>query len=467
MRRSWLVSICVITLLAGAAGATEQALQVSPFGTVQVYSESAQPGRVALFVSGDGGWNQGVVDMARELAHRDVLVVGVDIVAYERSLADASGPCGYPAADFEHLSQSVQQQLGRPKYTKPILVGYSSGATLVYAVLVQAPSTTFKGGVSLGFCPDLPLAKPLCKGNGLEWQPGPKGKGYSFLPAPHLAVPWIALQGTIDQVCDPQQTQSYVKRVGNAEVVMLPKVGHGYSVPKNWLSQFVAAFERVAAAPDASEPPAAAEESLSDLPLVEVAAQPGASDSAMALELTGDGGYGVTDKGISEGLAAQGVPVVVLNSLHYFWNAKTPEQTASDVTRVLRHYLQAWGKKQILFIGYSHGADVTPFIVDGLPADLRARIRTVALLGIGSEADFKFHFGDLLSSHHRDSAIPVLPALEKLRGLSILCFYGTEDKSTICPSLDSTLARAVPLESGHRFGTNYQPIVTAILRGTP
>ena len=35
----------------------------------------------------------------------------------------------------------------------------------------------------MGFCPDLPLTKPFCKGSGLEWTAGPKGKGFNFLPA--------------------------------------------------------------------------------------------------------------------------------------------------------------------------------------------------------------------------------------------------------------------------------------------
>jgi len=31
-------------------------------------------------------------------------------------------------------------------------------------------------------------------------------------------------------------------------MVMLPKVGHGYSVEKNWLPQYEAAFDRITAA---------------------------------------------------------------------------------------------------------------------------------------------------------------------------------------------------------------------------
>ncbi len=235
-------------LALGAAGtlhAAEEPLNFGRFGKVTLYYQSPHPSNVVLFVSGDGGWNLGVVDMARELSLLDSLVVGIDITHYMRELAKSKEKCLYPAADFELLSKFVQKKLNFPKYVTPVLVGYSSGATLVYATLVQAPSNTFRGAISLGFCPDLPLTKPLCRGSGLEWEPGPKGKGVNFLPATTLEVPWIALQGTIDQVCDPNATENYVKKVKGGEIVILPGVGHGFSVPKNWMPQFKRAFSRL------------------------------------------------------------------------------------------------------------------------------------------------------------------------------------------------------------------------------
>jgi len=146
--------------------------------------------------------------MARQLAALDALVVGIDIRHFLKELEETAEKCSYPAADFEALSKYVQKRYDFPRYVSPLLVGYSSGATLVYATLVQAPATTFRGAVSLGFCPDLPLNRPFCRGNGLEWKRGPKGKGYSFLPAMNLEVPWIALQGGVDQVCDPSATET-------------------------------------------------------------------------------------------------------------------------------------------------------------------------------------------------------------------------------------------------------------------
>jgi type IV secretory pathway VirJ component len=446
---------------APAGAASEDTLRVAPFGKVTVYHQTANPGHVVLFVSGDGGWNKGVVDMARTLAGMDALVAGVDIVRYLHQAEQSEASCFYPAADFENLSKVLQQHYGYGEYVTPILVGYSSGATLVYATLVQAPGTTFKGGISLGFCPDLEFHKPLCKGSGLTWNLLPKGKGYWFLPASNLEVPWIALQGLVDQVCFPDSTIRYVGRVKNGGIVTLPKVGHGYAVYANWMPQFKEAFRKVAqsAGPDSA---ATRVPELPDLPL-EVVEAPGSDGDVLALHVTGDGGWGVTDKGLSQTLAGRGIPVVALNALHYFWKAKTPESTAQDVARVLRHYMAAWKKQKVVLIGYSFGADVLPFVINRLPDDLRGGIRAVAFLGLGSTAEFEFRMTSWIG-HSGAASFPVRPEVEKLRGMKILCFHGEKDSDDLCKDLPADLVQSIELSGGHRIGSNFEGIADEVMK---
>ncbi len=194
MRMAGLILILVLAWGA-TAGAAEETLEYGRFGRVTLYRKVPRPSQVVLFVSGDGGWNLGVVDMARSLAGLDTLVVGIDITHYLRELAGSTEKCSYPAADFENLSKFIQKRLGFPRYRTPVLVGYSSGATLVYALLAQAPPNTFRGAISMGFCPDLPLNKPLCAGHGLRSEAAPKEHGYNFLPSPDLAPPLDRLSG--------------------------------------------------------------------------------------------------------------------------------------------------------------------------------------------------------------------------------------------------------------------------------
>ncbi len=226
----------------------EQTLSHPKFGQVTLYRESDRPAHVAVFVSGDGGWRLGVVDMARHLADLDALVIGVDIRHYLKAIGRAKVPCGDAAGDFEELARYVQTELGYSAPRSPVLVGYSSGATLVYAALVQAEPGRFRGALSLGFCPDLEVVKPFCPGRGLASVPNPKAKGVLFESASTLEEPWVVFQGSIDQVCDPKATADYAKRVSHGELVWLDKVGHGFSVERRWLPQFADAFRRVTGA---------------------------------------------------------------------------------------------------------------------------------------------------------------------------------------------------------------------------
>jgi type IV secretory pathway VirJ component len=481
MRRDTAVVFLLVLLLADGASAGEQTLCFGRFGTVAVYRPEAQPQHVVLFVSGDGGWNKGVVDMARELATVGALVVGIDIIRYLKELAAAPDSCLYPASDFEALSQSVQKNLDLPRYEVPVLVGYSSGATLVYAALVQAPPNTFLGAVSLGFCPDFPTTKPFCKGGGLEFEPRSKGKGVNFLPASSLTVSWVALQGTVDQVCDPEATATFVSHVPHGEIMMLPKVGHGFSVPRNWLAQFRESFERITrpvagtgtgpaapATPVAAAVPAPAGNvpgttlDVSDLPLVELPANGTATD-VLAVIVSGDGGWAGIDRQIGEALAGRGIAVVGLNSLQYFWKRKTPEIAGRDLERIVRHYLEAWGKSRVVLVGYSRGAEVLPFMADRLPAELRSRLQLVALLGPTAHVEFEFHVADWLGGKGGTNELPVAQEVEKLAGVRILCFYGQEEKDSLCPTLAPALATAVPLKGAHHFGGAYGRIADAIV----
>ena len=452
------------------AHAAERSLTFGRFGKVAVYEPTppASTASIAIFVSGDGGWNQGVVDMARALAAQGALVVGVDVVRYFHGLDYSADPCSYPAADLEALSKYVQKEAGFEAYRAPVLVGYSSGATLVYATLVQAPRRTFRGALSLGFCPDLPLKKPFCKGSGLEFEPGPKGKGISFLPSKTLQSPWIALQGQVDQVCDARAVDAFASAVAGAEVVSLPKVGHGFSVTRNWQPQFLAAYAKLAGHDpnpqrEKAAPSAAVHVDVSDLPIEEVTA--GSTDGpTMVVHLTGDGGFGVTDEGLASELAGRRIPFVGWNTLHYYWKKRTPEEAAADLDRILRNYLAVWHKERAVLVGYSMGADVLPFLVSRLPKETAAHIAGIVLLGPSHSVDFEFHLGSWLGEGPPASARPVAPEIEKLAGRKILCECGEGDRDCVCGELPAGLVERLTLPGGHRIGGHFEAVAEAILR---
>ncbi len=242
-----------VSLLAAAAlvvplvAAGQETVDDAVVFRVWLYHAAPTPPNVVVFISGDGGWNQGVQDMSGVIASLDTLVIGVDIRYYLRTLRNADAPCSDLAGDLAALTDRIERKLG---YAKPVpawLAGYSSGATLVYAALVQAAPGTFAGAMSFGFCPDLPLVKTPCRGNGLEWDviAPRKGHGFVFHTTTVLKQPFVVFQGDIDQVCEPAATKAFVDATPHAEYVLLPKVGHGFAVLKNWRGRFADVFRRL------------------------------------------------------------------------------------------------------------------------------------------------------------------------------------------------------------------------------
>jgi type IV secretory pathway VirJ component len=177
--------------------------------------------------------------------------------------------------------------------------------------------------------------------------------------------------------------------------------------------------------------------------------------------LTGDGGWAGLDREVSAKLAGRAIPVVGLDSLSYFWNKRTPEETARDVAAVIGHYSAAWHKRRVILIGYSFGADVMPFVVNRLPADARAQLKLVTMIVPSLRADFEFHVAEWAGLDVGESA-PTLPEMRKTKGTRTLCLYGVDEKESLCPLL-GPLAKVVGLPGGHHAGGDYDRLANEIL----
>jgi len=222
------------------------------------------------------------------------------------------------------------------------------------------------------------------------------------------------------------------------------------------MPQFVAAFDQLAR-PAITTATAVA---VRDLPVFELQSRAGSPE--LAVVISGDGGWAGIDRQIGQTFAADGIPVVGLNSLQYFWKPRTPDQAAADLSRLLRHYLQAWGASRVLLVGYSRGADVLPFMLTRLPPDLQRHVSLVALVAPSHLAGFEFHFSDLLPGRESDGR-PTGQEIRRLQSFRLLCIYGDEETDSACPDLPPELARRVALPGGHHFGGAYLEIARRIL----
>lgn len=239
MNKTILAALLMLTSAAAAMPAIAQEVSAQPIPVATTYGAS-QP-RVALFLSGDGGWNLGVVSMAQAVERQGYIVGGIDFPKYLRNRGKSAGACLPLSRDLLATATALAREHGLQTSQRPLLVGYSSGATGVYAALLDATPGEFAGGLSLGFGSDLHTAKPICTAASLVAKPDPK-LGYIYPSARNLVAPWIALQGEIDLDVSGAATKAFVEQVGNAKIVMLPKVGHGFSVERNWMPQFESAL---------------------------------------------------------------------------------------------------------------------------------------------------------------------------------------------------------------------------------
>lgn len=430
------------------------------FGTIHLYVPLGEIKNVAIFAAGDGRWDEGVGDMAQFLANDGALIIGVDTIAYLESLNNSTERCGYIAADFEALAHAAEKRAKLRTYMVPVIAGYSSGASLVYAALAQAPKGTFKGALSLGFCKDMDLHRPVCGGRGLATLPSKDGK--VLQPMRTLGEPWTVLHGRTDEACAYNITEDFGKQVPGTTLIPLEKVGHGFAVGKRWHPQYLAAYRQMQKPATLKTLP----KEVDDLPLNEVPAT-GNTTNAFAVLITGDGGWAGLDRDLAAGLAKAGIPVVALNSLKYFWEARSAKETATDVARIVEYYAQQWQRNRVLLVGYSFGANILPAVANQLDPTVQARVDSVSLIGLEPKASFEIRVAGWLGKEAGEQ--PVLPEIQKLAAAHVpmLCIRGTEEENSLCESLTPQLAHVEVLPGGHHYNGKFSALVQAILASRP
>jgi type IV secretory pathway VirJ component len=339
-----------------------------------------------------------------------------------------------------------------------VLVGLDEGAALAYVVLAQAPPQTFRGAVGVGFCPTVAFSRPLCPGSALRADT-PASGAVRLRPSETLASPWVSLPQAGQAACDPRYLDEFARPSAASPGPAGGSPAAANDPPRPWSSlvEAVAAFSAPArrGAGDLSG-------SVGDLPLVEVRAPTGTpAGDLLAVLVTGDGGWAGIDKNIGRYLSERGIPVVGLDALRYFWARKTPAVVAADLERVLRRYLPQWGKKRVLLIGYSLGAEAALIMAEGLPPDLKRHLALLALLGPEPDTDLEVHVGEWIGLSD-DGEYPLAPFASRLGPVPLLCVYSEREKAdSLCPHLDT--GAVVPLPGNHHFDDDYERVGAVIL----
>ena len=446
MRRRWLASLLAL-LSCGPepeSAPPPRRLDAGRLGSVRIFTKDEDRTALVVLFSDARGWNADLDAAGDELAGDGAVVVGVDLPEYLARLAASDDGCHYVVAEIEDLSHRLERELGFDRYRSPVLAGIGAGATLAYAALAQSPAATLAGAVSIDPAERLATRVPLCAGAPAEAAAG----AFRYGAAPQLRGFWRV------DASAPLAPELAALASADSEAAQPPPRPAAESPAQ----RLVAALSEALAAEE--EGPG---EELADLPVVVLPSEPGSTRGAIVY--SGDGGWRDLDKEIGEVLSENGVTVVGVDSLRYFWNGRTPEQVAADLSRMLRYLRGSAECSEILLVGYSFGAGILPFAVNRLPEVDRAAVVQVSLLGLEVHAPFEIDVTGWLGEGPPPEDPLVLPELLRLDLSRVQCFYGEEEEESLCRDPALSGAEIVRTTGGHHFDGDYEGLARRILAG--
>jgi type IV secretory pathway VirJ component len=198
------------------------------------------------------------------------------------------------------------------------------------------------------------------------------------------------------------------------------------------------------------------------LPVVAFAVDSSATDF-LVLVVSGDGGWNVWEESLRKEFNKRGVPVVGLDALKYFWKEKTPEQTTSDLSRVLNYYLKIWKKENFFLLGYSFGANIVPFIATRLKEPYKTSLLKTVLISPDPEADFEIHLLNMMNMEISEYKYNVADEVKKIKSSKILCLFGASEDADRKKMFRFDPVQFVELPGKHHFKFDFPPIVGKIL----
>ncbi|GHD09698.1 virulence factor family protein [Tianweitania populi] len=432
----------VLALLCGCTGsawaqttplpAPVAKLTASRLEEVPVYRPAGRVKAIVVYISDKAGWSAGDDLAVQALLGNDDAVLAVDFAKYAVKLDADDGECLYVVGEITDLAQAAQRQLGLQTYRQPVIVGSGEGATFAYATIADSPVNTLGGAVGSGFANRLSLRLPFCPG--ASSKPLTNG-GFSYRfdsELPNDAHLFVA-EADLDQVEADAEAQDTITVT---------------ALDDDPAEQIVQAVSEISGA---THP-------FGDLPAIDLPSED--APKALAILVSGDGGWRDLDKTIGDYLSTQSIHVVGLDSLHYFWAKKNPAELSRDLANIINE-ADPTRELPIMLIGYSFGADTIPFAFPLLPKEMQDRTKVLALMAPGQHTSFQVTVSGWLGID--DSGYDIVPAIAALPADRVICVYGKEEDDAACPDPALKTVTVVATEGGHHFDGEYEAIAQRFL----
>ena len=182
--------------------------------------------------------------------------------------------------------------------------------------------------------------------------------------------------------------------------------------------------------------------------------------SRLAFVFAGDDGATAAMRELARRLARAGVPSVVVASGDA---PDSPTATGNEIDRLVRQHLSEWGRERLLLIGAARGAGMLPFVANRMGRDLRDRVDAIVLVDVPERVSFRREWKRPWRAVPRPTDLPILPELERMRGIPLLCLYERGDRDAFCPSLDPALVKRESSPRGVSWGADGSALARRVL----
>lgn len=185
----------------------------------------------------------------------------------------------------------------------------------------------------------------------------------------------------------------------------------------------------------------------------------GNSHLPTVLYISGDGGWNSFSTTLLRQLNQKGYPVLGLDARRYFWSRKTPQQAAEAISDLILHSQHPSSNQSFVFIGYSLGADVLPFIEPLLAPSLQQRVKRTILLSPSPTTDFETHLVYGLSGGPQ---LSVPQGINRLPHPVILVF-GSRESDFPLTLLRRKDVQVLTLPGGHHYEGQMEQLVRCLI----
>lgn len=197
---------------------------------------------------------------------------------------------------------------------------------------------------------------------------------------------------------------------------------------------------------------------------VPATSQPAPKHSRIAVVyFSGDVGYRLAmGRKTADLLAADGIPVVAMNSLAFFRSHRTVAEVTELISAAIRRALERSQADQVILIGHSLGADALQAGLVDLPPALRSKIRAVMLIVPTRDLYLQVTPGEMFDFGRPDGA--VLPTLRQITWAPLTCIRGIEEIASPCSGLAMPNVRQDALPGGHQLRWDTKAVHLALIR---